>query len=77
MTEAAFNALGDPVRRRIVELLGKREQSAGMVAAAVRDSSGFPSRPRLSTSRSLPFKSGSRNSLMRPRVEPPSYVVTA
>jgi DNA-binding transcriptional ArsR family regulator len=29
----AFNALGDPTRRRIVEMLAKRELSAGAIAA--------------------------------------------
>jgi DNA-binding transcriptional ArsR family regulator len=31
-TEAAFDALGDPVRRRIMELLGEGERPAGAVA---------------------------------------------
>lgn len=30
--EAAFDALGDPVRRRIIELLGEGERPAGAVA---------------------------------------------
>jgi DNA-binding transcriptional ArsR family regulator len=34
--EAAFDALGDPVRRRIMELLGDGERPAGAVAEALR-----------------------------------------
>ncbi|WP_231492636.1 helix-turn-helix transcriptional regulator [Glycomyces sp. NRRL B-16210] len=33
--EAAFDALGDPVRRRIMELLGEGERPAGAVAEAL------------------------------------------
>lgn len=34
--DAAFDALGDPVRRRIMELLGDGERPAGAVAEALR-----------------------------------------
>ena len=34
---AAFDALGDPVRRRIMEVLGEGERPAGAVAEALRD----------------------------------------
>lgn len=41
--EAAFEALADPIRRRVVELLAEGERSAGEIAAA------FPvSRPAVS-----------------------------
>ena len=33
----AFDVLGDPVRRRILELLADGEQSAGVITAAIRD----------------------------------------
>ena len=33
----AFDVLGDPVRRRILELLTEGEQSAGVITAAIRD----------------------------------------
>ena len=33
----AFDVLGDPVRRRILELLSHGEQSAGQITAVVRD----------------------------------------
>lgn len=36
MTDAAFDALGDSVRRRIVELLGNGDQPAGAVADVVQ-----------------------------------------
>jgi DNA-binding transcriptional ArsR family regulator len=35
MADAAFDALGDPVRRRIMELLGDGERPAGAVAEAL------------------------------------------
>lgn len=35
MTGAIFDALGDPVRRRILELLGEGEQPAGAIADAL------------------------------------------
>ncbi|MFI5958711.1 ArsR/SmtB family transcription factor [Cryptosporangium sp. NPDC051539] len=37
----AFDVLGDPVRRRILELLADGEQSAGDVTAAVRAEFGL------------------------------------
>ena len=37
----AFDVLGDPVRRRILELLADGEQPAGAVTAAVRDEFGI------------------------------------
>jgi len=37
----AFDVLGDPVRRRILELLADRETSAGDVAAAVQAEFGI------------------------------------
>jgi DNA-binding transcriptional ArsR family regulator len=36
----AFDVLGDPVRRRILELLAAGERPAGDVAAAIRDEFG-------------------------------------
>jgi DNA-binding transcriptional ArsR family regulator len=33
----AFDVLGDPVRRRILELLAEGEQSSGAVTATIRD----------------------------------------
>lgn len=36
MAEAAFDALGEPTRRRIVELLAGGEQAAGAVVAALQ-----------------------------------------
>jgi DNA-binding transcriptional ArsR family regulator len=33
----AFDVLGDPVRRRILELLASGEMSAGAIAATIRD----------------------------------------
>lgn len=35
MADSAFDALGDPVRRRIMELLGEGERPAGEVAATM------------------------------------------
>lgn len=32
----AFDAIGDPVRRRIVELLAKGEQSSGAISAVIQ-----------------------------------------
>ena len=43
----AFDVLGDPVRRRILELLAVGETSAGEVASAVRDEFGI-SQPAVS-----------------------------
>ena len=43
----AFDVLGDPVRRRIVELLAAGERSAGEVTATVRDEFGI-SQPAVS-----------------------------
>ena len=43
----AFDVLGDPVRRRILELLAEGETSAGEVAAVVRDEFGI-SQPAVS-----------------------------
>jgi DNA-binding transcriptional ArsR family regulator len=37
----AFNVLGDPVRRRILELLSAGDRAAGEVAAAVRTEFGL------------------------------------
>jgi DNA-binding transcriptional ArsR family regulator len=43
----AFDVLGDPVRRRILELLAERELSAGAVSAVVEDEFGI-SQPAVS-----------------------------
>jgi DNA-binding transcriptional ArsR family regulator len=43
----AFDVLGDPVRRRIVELLADGEQPAGAVSAVVEDEFGI-SQPAVS-----------------------------
>jgi DNA-binding transcriptional ArsR family regulator len=43
----AFDVLGDPVRRRILELLADGERSAGEVTAVVRDEFGI-SQPAVS-----------------------------
>jgi DNA-binding transcriptional ArsR family regulator len=43
----AFDVLGDPVRRRIVELLGEGEQPAGAVVARVTEEFGI-SQPAVS-----------------------------
>jgi DNA-binding transcriptional ArsR family regulator len=43
----AFDVLGDPVRRRILELLAEGEQSAGDVTAAIHDEFGI-SQPAVS-----------------------------
>lgn len=43
----AFDVLGDPVRRRILELLADGERSAGSVTAVVRDEFGI-SQPAVS-----------------------------
>ena len=37
----AFDVLGDPVRRRILELLADGEQSSGALAAVIRDEFGI------------------------------------
>jgi DNA-binding transcriptional ArsR family regulator len=46
--EAAFDALGDPVRRRIMELLGEGERPAGAVAEALGTGRGGISQPAVS-----------------------------
>jgi DNA-binding transcriptional ArsR family regulator len=43
----AFDVLGDPVRRRIVELLAEGERPAGALAAAIHDEFGI-SQPAVS-----------------------------
>jgi DNA-binding transcriptional ArsR family regulator len=43
----AFDVLGDPVRRRILELLAEGEQPAGVVGATVQDEFGI-SQPAVS-----------------------------
>lgn len=43
----AFDVLGDPVRRRILELLADSEQSAGAVCAVIREEFGI-SQPAVS-----------------------------
>jgi len=43
----AFDVLGDPVRRRILELLGDRELSSGEICAVVREEFGI-SQPAVS-----------------------------
>ncbi|MGY1743336.1 MULTISPECIES: ArsR/SmtB family transcription factor [unclassified Blastococcus] len=43
----AFDVLGDPVRRRVLELLAAGEQSAGAVTAVVREEFGI-SQPAVS-----------------------------
>ena len=43
----AFDVLGDPVRRRILELLARGEQSSGEIVAVVRDEFGI-SQPAVS-----------------------------
>ncbi len=43
----AFDILGDPVRRRILELLSSGEQAAGDVGAAIQDEFGI-SQPAVS-----------------------------
>ena len=43
----AFDVLGDPVRRRILELLAAGEQSAGAITAAIRAEFGI-SQPAVS-----------------------------
>ena len=57
----AFDVLGDPVRRRILELLADGELPPGRSPASSRPSSGSPSRPCRSTSRSC-VTAGSRRS---------------
>lgn len=37
----AFDILGDPVRRRILELLAKGEQTSGTLTAAIREEFGL------------------------------------
>ncbi|PRY60517.1 ArsR/SmtB family transcription factor [Glycomyces artemisiae] len=47
MSDLVFDALGDPVRRRIMELLGAGERPAGDVAAVMREGLGI-SQPAVS-----------------------------
>lgn len=37
----AFDVIGDPVRRRILELLGSSELAAGAIGAAIQDEFGI------------------------------------
>jgi DNA-binding transcriptional ArsR family regulator len=41
VTAAAFDVLGDPVRRRILELLARGELSAGAICEVIRDEFGI------------------------------------
>src|SRR3954462_15634592 len=41
----AFDVLGDPVRRRILELLAAGEQSSGAVTGVIRDEFGISQPP--------------------------------
>lgn len=43
----AFDVLGDPVRRRVVELLGDGEQTSGALTAVIREEFGI-SQPAVS-----------------------------
>ena len=43
----AFDVLGDPVRRRILELLADREMTAGTISASIQDEFGI-SQPAVS-----------------------------
>lgn len=43
----AFDVLGDPVRRRVLELLAGGEQPSGAITSAIRDEFGI-SQPRVS-----------------------------
>ncbi len=43
----AFDVLGDPVRRRVLELLAARERSAGEITEVIRDEFGI-SQPAVS-----------------------------
>lgn len=47
MTVAAFDVLGDPVRRRILELLAGGERSSGAICEVIRDEFGI-SQPAVS-----------------------------
>ncbi|WP_112133610.1 ArsR/SmtB family transcription factor [Glycomyces dulcitolivorans] len=47
MSDPVFDALGDPVRRRIMELLAEGEASAGTVAALLKEAFGI-SQPAVS-----------------------------
>lgn len=47
MADAAFEALGDPVRRRILELLGEGERPAGAISEAMHAHFGI-SQPAVS-----------------------------
>ncbi|MEU5872249.1 metalloregulator ArsR/SmtB family transcription factor [Glycomyces sp. NPDC047369] len=47
MSDLVFDALGDPVRRRIMELLAEGEAAAGTVAALLKDAFGI-SQPAVS-----------------------------
>ncbi|MEU6860810.1 metalloregulator ArsR/SmtB family transcription factor [Glycomyces sp. NPDC046736] len=46
--DAAFEALGDPVRRRIMELLGEGERPAGALAEALEQAGRRISQPAVS-----------------------------
>ncbi len=53
----AFDVLGDPVRRRILELLADGERSSGEVTAVVREEFGI-SQPAVSQHRTVLRNSG-------------------
>jgi DNA-binding transcriptional ArsR family regulator len=53
----AFDVLGDPVRRRILELLASGEQSSGEISAVIRDEFGI-SQPAVSQHLKVLRKSG-------------------
>jgi DNA-binding transcriptional ArsR family regulator len=57
----AFDVLGDPVRRRILELLADGEQSAGAVSGVIRAEFGI-SQPAVSQHLRVLRESGSRPS---------------
>jgi DNA-binding transcriptional ArsR family regulator len=56
----AFDVLGDPVRRRILELLAERELPAGAVVAAIADEYGI-SQPAVSAHLRVLRESGFAN----------------
>ncbi len=53
----AFDVLGDPVRRRILELLAEGEMTSGAVCAVIRDEFGI-SQPAVSQHLKVPRDSG-------------------
>lgn len=53
----AFDVLGDPVRRRILELLAPGEQASGEVSAVIREEFGI-SRPAVSQHLRVPRENG-------------------